>query len=129
MLLIKVSFCDGYDIEFVDKIFEEFKFISYTTNIYIANSKEFICIYQRCVRNDIECDRAAIGLFNLCKWNHVRSYKCSCTSILEILLTNFRCTFLVASLTVLQSVNPHRLLFSTNPHKTHVRFRKKLSTL
>jgi hypothetical protein len=25
--------------------------------------------------NDIECYRAAIGLFNLCKWNHVRSYK------------------------------------------------------
>jgi hypothetical protein len=37
----------------------------------------------------------------------VRSYKRSCTSILEILLTNFRCTFLVASLTVLQSVNPN----------------------
>ena len=35
------------------------------------------------------------------------SYKRSCTSILEILLTNFRCTFLVASLTVLQSVNPN----------------------
>ena len=37
----------------------------------------------------------------------MRSYKRSCTSILEILLTNFRCTFLVASLTVLQSVNPN----------------------
>ena len=57
--------------------------------------------------NDIECYRAAIGLFKLCKWNHVRSYKRSCTSILEILLTNFRCTFLVASLTVFQSVNPN----------------------
>jgi hypothetical protein len=57
--------------------------------------------------NDIECYRTAIGLFNLCKWNHVRSYKRSCTSILEILLTNFRCTFLVASLTVLQTVNPN----------------------
>jgi hypothetical protein len=56
---------------------------------------------------DIECYRAAIGLFNLCKWNHVRSYKRSCTSILEILLTNFRCTFLVASLIVLQRVNPN----------------------
>ena len=48
-----------------------------------------------------------MGLFNLCKWSHVRSYKRSCTSILEILLTNCRCTFLVASLTVLQSVNPN----------------------
>jgi hypothetical protein len=37
--------------------------------------------------NDIECYRAAIGLFNVCKWNHVKSYKRSCTSILEILLT------------------------------------------
>ena len=37
----------------------------------------------------------------------MRSYKRSCTSILEILLTNFRCTLLVASLTVLQSVNPN----------------------
>ena len=57
--------------------------------------------------SEIECYRAVIGLFNLCKWNHVRSYKCSCTSILEILLTNFRCTFLVASLIVLQRVNPN----------------------
>ena len=55
--------------------------------------------------NDIECNRAAITLFNLCKWNHVRSYKRSCSSILEILLTNFTCTFLVASLIVLQRVN------------------------
>ena len=55
--------------------------------------------------NDIECNRAAIALFNVCKWNHVRSYTRSCTSILEILLTNFTCTFLVASLTVLQRVN------------------------
>jgi hypothetical protein len=31
----------------------------------------------------------------------------SCTFFLKILLTNFRCTFLVASLTVLQSVNPN----------------------
>ena len=37
----------------------------------------------------------------------MRSYKRSCTSILQILLTNLRCTFLVASLTVLQSVNPN----------------------
>ena len=57
--------------------------------------------------NDIECNRAAITLFNLCKWNHVSSYKRSCSSILEILLTNFTCTFLVASLTVLQKVNPN----------------------
>ena len=57
--------------------------------------------------NDIECNRAAITLFNLCKWNHVRSYKRSCSSILEILLTNCTCTFLVASLTVLQKVNPN----------------------
>lgn len=37
----------------------------------------------------------------------MRSYKRSCTSILEILLTNCRYTFLVASLTILQSVNPN----------------------
>ena len=37
----------------------------------------------------------------------MRSYTRSCTSILEILLTNFTCTYLVASLTVLQKVNPN----------------------
>ena len=37
----------------------------------------------------------------------MRSYKRSWTSILQILLTNFRCTFLVASLIVLQRVNPN----------------------
>ena len=37
----------------------------------------------------------------------MRSYKRSWTIILQILLTNFRCTFLVASPIVLQRVNPN----------------------
>ena len=52
--------------------------------------------------NSIEDYRAAIGLFHIrIKGNFpVYSYQ-------EILLTNFRCTFLVVSLSLLQSLNPN----------------------
>lgn len=60
--------------------------------------------------NCIEQYRAAIGLFNLRDY----SFKTVCYtsksndySMTEILLTNFRCSFLVVSLCILQSLSPN----------------------
>ena len=55
--------------------------------------------------NSIESYRAAIGLFNCQKRNQCGFPNFYTSTYQEILLTNFRCTFLVLSLSFLQSLN------------------------
>ena len=52
--------------------------------------------------------RAAIGLFDgKCRKNLKRSFDYRADTYQDILLTNLRCTFLIASLSLLQSLNPN----------------------
>jgi hypothetical protein len=59
--------------------------------------------------NSIEDYRAAIGLFHIRIKGNRRPFKFNFPvySYQEILLTNFRCTFVVVSLSLLQSLNPN----------------------
>ena len=56
--------------------------------------------------NSIESYRAAIGLFYLKKRNLYRPTDFRADTYQDILLTNLRCTFLVVSLFILQSIHP-----------------------
>ena len=59
--------------------------------------------------NSIEDYRAAIGLFHIRIKGNRRPFKFNFPvyTYQEILLTSFRCTFLVVSLSLLQSLNPN----------------------
>ena len=59
--------------------------------------------------NCIDDYRAAIGLFHIRITGNRRPFKVNFPvyTYQEILLTNFRCTFLVVSLSLLQSLNPN----------------------
>jgi hypothetical protein len=59
--------------------------------------------------NCIDDNRAAIGLFHIRIKGNRRPFKFNFLvyTYQEILLTNFRCTFLVVSLSLLQSLNPN----------------------
>ena len=51
-------------------------------------------------------DRAAIGLIQACKMSLNIGYDSRSDTFLDILITNLRCSFLFASLLILQSLNP-----------------------
>ena len=62
-----------------------------------------------CAFNCIDDYRAAIGLFHIRIKGNRRPFKFKFPvyTYQEILLTNFRCTFLVVSLSLLQNLNPN----------------------
>ena len=85
--------------------------------------------------NNLDAYRAAIGLFHACKTSLNIGNDSRSDTFHDILITNLRCSFLFASLLILQSLNPkvyvafilfvlHFLLLVGN-----IRLRKRLSPL
>jgi hypothetical protein len=56
--------------------------------------------------NNLDAYRAAIGLFHACKMSLNIGYHSRSDTFHDILVTNLRCSFLFASLLILQSLNP-----------------------
>ena len=56
--------------------------------------------------NNLDAYRAAIGLFHACKMSLNIGYDSHSDTFHDILITNLRCSFLFASLLILQSLNP-----------------------
>jgi hypothetical protein len=56
--------------------------------------------------NNLDAYRAAIGLFRACKMSLNIGYDSHSDTFHDILITNLRCSFLFASLLILQSLNP-----------------------
>ena len=56
--------------------------------------------------NNLDAYRAAIGLFHACKTSLNISNDSRSDTFHDILITNLRCSFLFASLLILQSLNP-----------------------
>ena len=56
--------------------------------------------------NNLDAYRAAIGLFHACKTSLNIGYDSRSDTFPDILITNLRCSFLFASLLILQSLNP-----------------------
>ena len=56
--------------------------------------------------NNLESYRSAIGLFHACKMSLNIDYDSGSDTFHDILITNLRCSFLFASLLILQSLNP-----------------------
>ena len=56
--------------------------------------------------NNLDAYRAAIRLFHACKMSLNIGYDSRSDTFHDILITNLRCSFLFASLLILQSLNP-----------------------
>ena len=60
--------------------------------------------------NNLDAYRAAIGLLRACKMSLNIGYDSRSDTFHDILITNLQCSFLFASLLILQSLNPKLML-------------------
>ena len=63
-------------------------------------------LFKNQMGKNLDAYRAAIGLFHACKMGLNIGYDSRSDTFHDILITNLRCSFLFASLLILQSLNP-----------------------
>ena len=75
-------------------------------NICIARKQMIQPFFLNQMGNNLDVYGAAIGLFHACKMSLNIGYDSRSDTFHDILITNLRCSFLFASLLILQSLNP-----------------------
>jgi hypothetical protein len=75
-------------------------------NICIARKQMIQPFFLNQMGNNLDVYGAAIGLFHACKMSLNIGYDSHSDTFHDILFTNLRCSFLFASLLILQSLNP-----------------------